>query len=117
MWGKKEDVYHTFKKLKASTDNLTLLEGWFEDTLPNNLDLFDDLDILRIDSDFYKSVKYCLEMLFDKLKPGGIVILDDWHFNPEGVRKAVNEFLKSRNLSPKIYTHTKQNAGPAYFYK
>ena len=72
QWGNAQDVYDTYSMIGADTKNLILLEGWFEDTIPSNLHIFDDLDILRIDSDFYKSVKYCLEMLFDKVKPGGV---------------------------------------------
>mgnify|MGYP003149184290 CR=1 FL=1 len=115
-WGTAQDVYSTYSMIGADTKNLTLLEGWFEDTIPSNLDLFDDLDILRIDSDFYKSVKYCLEMLFDKVKPGGVVIFDDWNFNPEGVRSAAYEFLDQRNLEVNIIPH-EQGRGPAYFVK
>ena len=118
-WGTIEDVYETYKKFNAPTDKLTLLKGWFEDTLPKNLELFNNLDILRIDCDFYKSVKYCLDMLYDKVKSGGLVIFDDWSFNPKGVIGAFHDFLKSRNIpieSIKIKVHAK-GAGPGYFFK
>lgn len=118
-WGTKEDVYQTYKLLNAPVDKLTLLKGWFNDTLPKNINLFDNLDILRIDSDFYESVKYCLEMLYDKVKPGGLIIFDDWHFNPKGVRGAWNDFCISKNItanSIKIFIHT-DGAGPGYFFK
>lgn len=118
-WGTKEDVYKTFKKFNAPTDNLILLKGWFEDTLPKNIDIFNDLDILRIDSDFYNSVKYCLDMLYDKVKVGGVIIFDDWHFNNKGVKKAFQDFLNNRNINIKdieIKVHEK-GRGPSYFFK
>lgn len=118
-WGTETDVYKTFKKFNVSTDKLILLKGWFENTLPKNIDIFNDLDILRIDSDFYKSVKYCLDMLYDKVKVGGVIIFDDWHFNNKGVKKALHDFLIDRNINIsdiKIKVHEK-GRGPSYFFK
>ena len=118
-WGSKDIVYETYKLFNAPTDKLTLLKGWFEDTLPKNILLFNDLDILRIDCDFYVSVKYCLDILYDKVKSGGLVIFDDWAFNPSGVEGAWHDFLKSRNIpinSIKITVHT-VGSGPGYFFK
>jgi len=114
--GKAADVYASYSMIGADTKNLKLLEGWFEDIIPENIHLFDDLDILRIDSDFYKSVKYCLEMLYDKVRPGGVIIFDDWHFNPDGVRTACAEFLQSRDIKVDVIPH-EQGRGPAYFVK
>ena len=114
--GKAIDVYTSYSMIAADTKNLKLLEGWFEDTIPANIHLFDNLDILRIDSDFYKSVKYCLETLYDKVRPGGVIIFDDWHFNPDGVRTAAAEFLHKRDIKVNIIPH-EQGRGPAYFVK
>jgi asparagine synthase (glutamine-hydrolysing) len=115
-WGTEEDVYASYKLIESSSNNLTLIKGWFDKTIPNNIELFNDLDILRIDSDLYTSVKFCLETLYDKVKPKGLIILDDWHFNPSGVRKAVNDFLDNRNINVDIHVHEK-GRGPSYFFK
>lgn len=115
-WGNVQDVYSTYSMIGADTKNLILLEGWFEDTIPANIHLFENLDILRIDSDFYKSVKYCLETLYDKVRHGGVIIFDDWHFNPDGVRSAATEFLHKRDIKVNIIPH-EQGRGPAYFVK
>ena len=104
-WGTKNDVYETYNIIKSSAANLTLIEGWFDKTIPANIETFNDLDILRIDSDFYKSVKFCLEQLYSKVKPGGLIILDDWHYNPKGVRKAVHDFLDKSNVKVDIKVH------------
>jgi len=114
--GKMEDVYKTYQKLGASTQNLTLIKGWLEETIPQNKELFEELDILRIDTDFYSSIIFTLRNLYDKVKSGGLIILDDWHFNPKGVRCAVNEFFEERGINPEMCIH-KDGAGPAYFYK
>jgi O-methyltransferase len=115
--GKMEDVEKSYKKLGADSKNLTLIKGWFDKTVPENIDLFDELDILRIDSDFYESVIFCLRQLYPKLKDGGLVILDDWHFNPKGVRSAFSEYFAEIGQElPQVSVHT-EGAGPAYFWK
>lgn len=114
--GKIEDVQESYNKLGASSKNLKLIKGWVEDTIPQNEDLFENLDILRIDTDFYSSVYFSLETLYPKLKEGGLVILDDWHFNPSGVRGAVNDFFEKNNISHQIVVH-ETGRGPAYFFK
>jgi hypothetical protein len=114
--GKIEDVATSYKKLGASSKNLTLIKGWLEDTIPNNINMFENLDILRIDTDLYSSVIFTLRSLFPKVKSGGLIILDDWHFNPKGVRGAVNDYFKEQDIDPEIHIHTK-GAGPAYFFK
>jgi len=48
--------------------------------------------VLRLDTDWYESTKFELDNFYDKVVPGGIVIIDDyghWH----GCKKAVDEFL------------------------
>lgn len=114
--GKIEDVKKSYETLDASDKNLTLIKGWFDKTIPDNINLFDDLDILRIDSDFYESVLFCLRELYPKLKDGGLVIIDDWHFNLKGVKGALDEFSKEIGVEFEIHIHTK-GAGPAYFFK
>ena len=114
--GKIEDVKKSYIKLGANDKNLTLIKGWVEDTIPANIGLLEDLDILRIDTDFYESIIFTLENLYPKLKDNGLVILDDWHFNPKGVQGALREFFEKNNINHKISIHT-SGAGPAYFFK
>jgi O-methyltransferase len=59
------------------------------------------ISILRLDTDWYESTKFCLEALYDRIVPGGVLIIDDYgHWN--GARKAVDEFFNTR---PPIYLH------------
>ena len=115
-WGTPQDVYNTYKTLQAPTDKLTLIKGWFEDTIPPNIDKFNDLDILRIDSDYYDSIKYCLDTLYDKVKPGGVIIFDDWTWNLKGVSAALNDFLDDRGIE-RVKINTHGNDGPGWFSK
>ena len=104
-WGDISDIEETYNLIGASTENLTLIKGYFEDTIPDNINLFNDIDILRLDCDYYEPIMYCLESLYDSVKSGGIIILDDWHFNPKGVQGAVYDFLNRRNIKVVIDSH------------
>ena len=82
-WGLPEDlfVYH---------------EGLFENVVP--WAKLGPIAILRLDGDWYESVRVCLEHLLPLVSRGGWVIVDDWGL--AGARKAADEFI---------------NHGPAYF--
>jgi O-methyltransferase len=75
-------------------------QGWFSETLP---EAPEDLKIavLRLDGDLYQSTLDCLEHLFDKLLPGGIVIIDDYH-DWDGCTRAVHDFLSARKAAEAI---------------
>ena len=86
-----------FTKLCLSEDNISIVKGWFQDTLPLYRTRIGPIALLRIDGDWYESTKVCLECLFDNVVNEGYVIIDDYGFFP-GCKKAVNEFLDSRGL-------------------
>lgn len=75
-------------------------EGWFQETLPTAE--IEKIAVLRLDGDWYASTKVCLDHLFDKVVPGGFVVIDDYACY-DGCRKAVDEFLSNRKL--RVYLH------------
>ncbi len=77
-------------------------KGWFQDTLPKDRDELGPIALLRIDGDWYESTRIVLEMLFDLVTPGGVIVIDDYgHF--EGCRRATDEFLAVH--APDVYLH------------
>jgi O-methyltransferase len=75
--------------------NIRFVQGKVEDTLPEPS--IDRIALLRLDTDWYESTRHELETLYDKLVPGGVLIIDDYgHWS--GARKAVDEFINRRNL-------------------
>jgi len=94
-------------------ERINLVKGWFQDTLPKSKAQIGLIAILRLDGDFYESTKVVLEQLFDQVAPGGIVIVDDYG-SFEGCRRAVDEFLSKRGLSP--FIHYVEN-GVRFFVK
>jgi O-methyltransferase len=86
-------------------DHVKLVKGWFDATLPANRDRIGPIAILRIDGDWYASVRSCLEHLYDGVVEGGFVILDDY-YTFDGCAIAVHEFLGRRQLSHRIESVT-----------
>ena len=84
-------------KLLISLDNIKFIKGWFQDTLETVSKEIESIAILRLDGDLYESTKVCIEHLFDKLSPGGILIIDDWVL--KGCRAACDEYLDYKKLS------------------
>ena len=93
--GEIDQVRELFKRV-GILDRCRLVKGLFQDTVPR-CDV-GPIAVLHLDGDWYESVKVCLDHLFDRVSPGGIIQIDDYgHW--EGARKAVDEFLAARRLS------------------
>ncbi len=74
------------------------VKGWFDQTLPAYRERIGPIAILRIDADWYSSVRCCLDNLYDQVVDGGFVILDDY-YTFDGCAIAVHEFLGGRRLA------------------
>ncbi len=84
--------------LNAEKDFI-FIKGKVEETLKEKKNLPEKISLLRLDTDFYESTKIELEVLFPKLQPGGILIIDDYgHW--KGSKKAVDEYF---NLKKNFY--------------
>ncbi|MEW6558372.1 MAG: TylF/MycF/NovP-related O-methyltransferase, partial [Elusimicrobiota bacterium] len=76
-------------------------KGWFQETLPKAKSRIENIAILRVDCDWYESVRCCLDNLYDNLITGGYLIIDDYgHW--EGCKKAVDEFLEKRKIKVRL---------------
>ena len=95
-------------------DNVSVIKGWFQDTVPKHRQQIRQIAILRLDADTYLSTKYCLEQLYELVAPNGFVIIDDYK-NWIGCRRALYEFFCDKDVNPyiQIYPH----GGVAYFRK
>ena len=94
-------------------DRIEFVKGWFENTVPVTRKQIQQIAVLRIDGDWYESTKCCLENLYDKVSSGGYVIVDDYQ-SCYGCRRAVDEFIQNRCLSPDIKF---DGRGGCYFKK
>jgi hypothetical protein len=58
------------------------------------------ISLLHIDLDLYDGYKYALELFWDQVESGGIVVFDEYkQVKWPGATLAINEFLASKNLS------------------
>jgi O-methyltransferase len=102
-----------FNTCGFSKDRVSLVKGWFQDTLPVTKDTIGEIALLRLDGDWYESTKCCLDNLYDQVTPGGCVIIDDYA-TCFGCEKAVTEFLESRNIVADLVP---DGRGGAWFHK
>jgi O-methyltransferase len=90
-----EDVRANLQRTQYPEARVRLIKGKVEQTLLDPRNLPERIAILRLDTDWYESTKTELERLFDRVTPGGIVILDDYgHW--AGAKTAVDEFLTTQ---------------------
>jgi len=95
-----EQVRQNFAKYDLLDAQVCFLEGWFSDTLPEAP--IDQIAILRLDGDMYESTMDALNALFDRVTPGGFVIIDDYGA-VEGCQRAIREFRASRGIEDTLY--------------
>lgn len=95
-----ETVKRTFETYGLLDERVRFLPGWFKDTLPRAP--IERLALLRLDGDIYESTTDALHALYDKLVPGGYVIVDDL-FVPT-CKKAVEDFRSARAINEPIIT-------------
>ncbi|MHB9035042.1 MAG: TylF/MycF/NovP-related O-methyltransferase [Armatimonadota bacterium] len=87
-----------FNKCGLKRENISLVKGWFENTLPVTKDQIKSIAVLRLDGDWYESTRCCLINLYDTVSSGGFVIIDDYG-TCFGAKKAVDEFRAERGIT------------------
>ena len=93
-----EEAQIAMKISRAS--HVHIIKGWFNDTLdtfPGNM----SIAVLRLDGDWYDSTMICLNRLYPRVIPGGLIIIDDYHVW-EGCRRAVHDYLSREGLDDRI---------------
>ena len=97
IWGvcSLENVKNNIQSNVKNIDNIKFIKGPVEQTLAIKMNLPEKISLLRLDTDWYSSTKKELEILYKKVSPGGIIIIDDYgHWG--GSKKAVDEFFSNK---------------------
>lgn len=102
-----------FSILKLNPNNIRIISGWFQNTIPKIKAEIDQIAILRLDADWYESTKFCLDNLYDLVAPGGFVVIDDYG-KWKGCRKAMDEFIRAKKINRKLI---KIDSSCMYFQK
>ena len=93
--------------------NIELVQGYFCNTLPGVQDR--SYCFIHLDVDLYQSYKECLEGLYDRLVPGGVIVFDEWECEKwPGGTLAIKEFFS--NLPEKVQT-TSDRKDPANYVR
>lgn len=95
------EVKENFASEGLSLDGVRFVQGDVCVTLREGANIPNSISVLRLDTDWYESTLVELEVLYDRVSIGGVVILDDFGYW-DGARSAVEGFLESRGLKPLI---------------
>ena len=89
-------------RLPKVRGNVTLIKGWFDETLPEFREKHNQqISFMHIDCDLYSSTKIIFDSLGDKITRGTIIVFDEFFNYPdwrESEYKAFNEFVEERNI-------------------
>jgi O-methyltransferase len=88
-------------RLRIPASSFSIGVGWFDQTLPSSP--VEKIALLHVDCDFYDSVKLVLHTYYDRLQPGGYVVLNDYN-SFAGCQAATDEFLSSMQLRLPVVT-------------
>jgi O-methyltransferase len=80
-------------------DRLHFRKGWFQETMGPLAGEVGPIALLHVDGDWYASTRACLDPLYDRVAPDGAIVVDDYGAY-DGCRKAVDECLAARGLTP-----------------
>lgn len=94
-----EAVRTNFERYGLLDGQVRFLQGWFKDTLPSAP--IGPLAVMRLDGDLYESTMDVLDALYDRLSPGGFIIIDD--YNLESCKQAVHDFRGRHAITETIH--------------
>lgn len=93
----KTDVTKNILSTGYPAENILLVEGAVQDTLPQTLPA--QICLLRLDTDWYESTLHELTHLYPKLVKNGVLIIDDYgHWL--GSKQATDEYFNRGALKP-----------------
>lgn len=94
-----EIVRRNFASYGLLDDRVRFLKGYFEDTLPS-LDA-GPFALVRLDGDMYGSTIVAITALYDRLSPGGFLVVDDYAL--PGCRAAIDDFRRDRGIAAPMH--------------
>jgi hypothetical protein len=94
-----ETVRELFERYNLLDGQVRFLSGWFKDTLAAAP--IRALSLLRVDGDLYESTRDALEALYERVAPGGFVIIDDYGCLPQ-CRQAVTDYRERHGVTEPI---------------
>jgi hypothetical protein len=91
-----DDVKAAFQQARLLSPNVVFIKGDVLQTLAVEENLPQPICVLRLDTDWYQSTRFELEVLYPRLSVGGVLLIDDYGYWT-GARKATDEYFASRS--------------------
>jgi hypothetical protein len=80
--------------LKENT-NCRFFKGWFPETA--SFLTTEKFALVHVDMDYYQSTVSCIDVFWNRIQLGGVMIFDDYEWVAcPGVKRALSEFFKDR---------------------
>jgi len=89
-------------------ENTKIYKGWIQETVPEASQKIGVVSLLILDCGLYEATKLCIEAFYDKVSPKGVIVVDDYEVYA-GCKKAIDDFLYSRKLNPKLIRVNKKD--------
>ncbi len=91
-----KEIYSTRGKIPRVPSHVTLIPGWFEETLPIFLEKHEeDVALINIDCDIYSSTKTVLDLLSSRIKKSTILLFDEYIGNLHWEEDEHKAFIES----------------------
>jgi len=85
-------VHDVLRKISGN-ENILLHPGYFpETTSPVTDEVF---ALVNLDADLYQPTRAALEFFYPRLSPGGVIFIHDYNYKWEGIKRAVDDFIKT----------------------
>ena len=94
-----EEVRENFAAFGLLDEQVLALKGWFQHTLPGAP--VQQIALLRLDGDLYSSTMETLQALYDRVSPGGYVVVDDYNCFPM-CKQAVDEYREAHGITAEL---------------
>lgn len=96
--GSEDLVREAMSASGRTPEQYVIRKGWFQDTFKTGPEP-ETIAYLHADGDWYESVLLTLQTFYDRVSPGGTILLDDFgHW--EGAREAFYDFTRERDIKP-----------------
>lgn len=100
--GFEKGVFDVQSKLPKVNENVTLVKGWFNESLPTFLEEHkEQCAFIHIDCDLYSSTMTVFEALKERILPGTVIVFDEYFNYPgwqEGEYKALQDFSEKYGI-------------------
>lgn len=103
--------FSTNNKLPKVNNNVTLIKGWFDDTLKEFVKTHkNQIVFLHIDCDLYSSTKTIFTFLSNQISTNTVIVFDEYFNYPgwrDGEFKAFQEFIADNDLKYDYITYNR----------